>query len=202
MKVYFAPNTRAVRTIWLLEELGLAYDLEMYKLGDKAMRAPEYLSINPNGRVPVVDDGDVRLSESTAIAQYIVARYGDGRMAPPVESPDFPVYLQWLHYAEGMLMMPMGQIVVETILLPPERRSEEHAMRAKKLLGRLLGAAEQHMNGREYLAGDFSAADTITGHAVMMCARLGTDMTGMDNLAGYIDRLKARPALQKALAIE
>ncbi|MEM7422771.1 MAG: glutathione S-transferase, partial [Pseudomonadota bacterium] len=132
MKVYFAPNTRAVRTIWLLEELGLAYDLEMYKLGDKAMRAPEYLSINPNGRVPVVDDGDVRLSESTAIAQYIVARYGDGRMAPPVESPDFPVYLQWLHYAEGMLMMPMGQIVVETILLPPERRSEEHAMRAKK----------------------------------------------------------------------
>ncbi|HCF75192.1 MAG TPA: glutathione S-transferase family protein, partial [Gammaproteobacteria bacterium] len=76
MKLYFAPNTRAERTAWLLNELGLDYELECYKLGDKAMRSPEYLAVNPNGRVPVLDDGDMRITESTAIAQYLVARYG------------------------------------------------------------------------------------------------------------------------------
>lgn len=201
MKLYFAPNSRAVRTAWLLEELGLDYKVERFALGDKAMRAPEYTSKNPNGRVPTLEDGDVVISESPAIAEYLVARYGNGRFVPAVDSPDFPVYLQWLHYAEGMIMMPMGNIVVETILLPPERRSEEHAKRALKVLGRMLHAVETHMDGREYLAGDFTAADTITGHAVLMCKRLNADMTGMDNLAAYMARLEARPALQKALAL-
>ena len=81
MKVYYAPNTRAVRTVWLLNELGLDYELERYKLGEKAMRSPEYLAVNPNGRVPTLDDGEVRMSESPAIAQYLVARYGDGSLA-------------------------------------------------------------------------------------------------------------------------
>lgn len=201
MKLYFAPNSRAVRTAWLLEELGLDYKVERFALGDKAMRAPEYTSKNPNGRVPTLEDGDVVISESPAIAEYLVARYGNGRFVPAFDSPDFPVYLQWLHYAEGMIMMPMGNIVVETILLPPERRSEEHAKRALKVLGRMLHAVETHMDGREYLAGDFTAADTITGHAVLMCKRLHADMTGMDNLAAYMARLEARPALQKALAL-
>ncbi|MEM7056175.1 MAG: glutathione S-transferase family protein [Pseudomonadota bacterium] len=200
MKVYFAPNSRAVRTVWLLEELGLDYTLERYALGDKAMRGPEYLAINPNGRVPVIEDGDVRVSESTAIAQYLAARYGDERLAPAADDPAFPVYLQWLHYGEGMIMGPMGNYVVETILLPPDRRSEEHAKRALKLMGRTLGAVDLHMADRDYLAGDFSVADTITGHACLMCERLGVDVTGMDNVQAYMDRLKARPALQRAFA--
>ena len=201
MTLYVAPNTRAVRTAWLLNELGLEYELERFTLGDKAMRAPDYLAVNPNGRVPVLDDGEVRLSESTAIAQYLVARYGNGRFAPAADSPNFSIYLQWLHYGEGMLMGPMGNYVVETILLPPDRRSEEHANRAVKLLGRLLMAVDQHLAGREYLAGDFSAADTITGHACMMSGRVGIDLAPMTNLAAYVARLKDRPALQKALAL-
>lgn len=201
MKLYFAPNTRAVRTAWLLNELDLDYDLEHFSLGDKAMRAPEYLAINPNGRVPVLQDGDVRISESTAIAQYLVARYGDGRFAPAPADPAFPAYLQWLHYGEGMLMGPMGNYVVEMILLPPDRRSEEHAQRAKKLLGRLLVAVDQHLEGRDHLAGDFTIADTITGHACMMSKRVGIDLSPMPNLAAYVERLQARPALQKALAL-
>ena len=201
MKVYFAPNTRAVRTVWLLEELGLDYVLEHFTLGDKAMRAPDYLAVNPNGRVPVLDDGDVRLSESTAIAQYLIARYGDGRLAPAVDAPEFPVYLQWLHYAEGMLMGPIGNYVVETILLPPERRSEEHAKRALKLITRLLGAVDAHMESRAYLAGEFTAADTITGHACLVSERMGVDVSALSNVTSYMDRLLARPALQKAMAL-
>ena len=198
MKVYYAPHTRAVRTVWLLNELGLDYELERYKLGDKAMRSPEYLAVNPNGRVPVLDDGEVRMSESTAIAQYLVARHGDGALARSPDSPDFPAYLQWLHYGEGMIMPSINTIVVETVLLPPERRSQAHADRALRLLNRTLGPVETHLEGREYLAGAFSIADTITGHACIMAGKRGADLSDKPNLRAYNERLLARPALEAA----
>lgn len=198
MKVYYAPNTRAVRTVWLLNELGLDYELERFTLGEKAMRSPEYLAVNPNGRVPTLDDGDVRMSESTAIAQYLVARYGDGSLARAPDSPEFPAYLQWLHYAEGMIMPPINAYVVETILLPPDRRSETHADRALRLLNRTLGPVEAWLEGRDYLLGSFSAADTITGHACVMSEKFGVDFSDKPNLKAYNERLLARPALQAA----
>ena len=201
MKLYFAPSTRAERTAWLLNELGLDYELVRYKLGDEAMRSPEYLAVNPNGRVPVLDDGNVLITESTAIAQYLVAHYGAGRFAPPVDSPDFPAYLQWLHYAEGMLMAPIGNYVVETILLPPDRRSEVHAKRALKLLGNLLKAVDAHLADRNYLAGEFTAADTVTGHACLISEQIGCELSELHNVAAYIERLRVRPALQKVLAL-
>ena len=201
MKLYFAPSTRAERTAWLLNELGLDYELVRYKLGDKAMRSPDYLAVNPNGRVPVLDDGNVRITESTGIAQYLVAHYGAGRLAPPVDSPDFPVYLQWLHYSEGMLMAPIGNYVVETILLPPDRRSEVHAKRALKLLGNLLKVVDAHLADRNYLAGEFTAADTVTGHACLISEQIGSELSELHNVTAYIERLRARPALQKVLAL-
>lgn len=201
MKLYFAPQSRAVRTAWLLEEMGLDYELVRFTLGDAAMRAPEHLAVNPNGRVPTLVDGDVTISESTAIAQYLAARYGDGKFAPDAASPDFPAYLQWLHYAEGMIMSPINQIVVETILLPPDRRSEPHAKRNRKLLQRLIMAVDSHMEGRDYLAGAFSAADTITGHACIMAERLGADLSELPALAAYNQRLMARPAAAKAFSL-
>ena len=198
MKVYYAPHTRAVRTVWLLNELGLDYELERYQLGDKAMRSPEYLAVNPNGRVPVLDDGEVLISESTAIAQYLVARHSDGALARDPGSPDFPAYLQWLHYGEGMIMPSINIIVVETVLLPPERRSQTHAERALRLLNRTLGPVEAHLEGREYLAGTFSIADTITGHACIMAEKRGADLSAKPNLRAYKERLMARPALEAA----
>ena len=202
MKLYFAPNSRAVRTAWLLNELGLDYELARFdSIVDKAMRTPEFKAVNPNARVPVIEDGDVRMTESTAIAQYLVARYGEGRLAPEVSSPDFPAYLQWLHYGEGMIMGPMGNYVVETILLPPERRSDEHARRSLKLMSRVLQAVDHHVKDREYLVGDFTAADTITGHACMMSERMGADFSEMPNLKAYVDRIQKRPALEKAQAL-
>ena len=202
MRLYFAPNTRAVRSAWLMYELGIEFEIERFgRLGDPAMRAPEFLAISPNGRVPVLVDGDVRIFESAAIAEYLVARHGAGRMAPEVSSPAFPEYLQWLHYGEGMIMGPMNNYVVETILLKPERRSEEHATRALRLMTRVIRAVDTHMEGRDYLAGEFTAADTITGHACLMCERFGIDYSDMPHLKTYVDRLKGRPALRKALAL-
>jgi len=197
MKVYFAPQSRAVRTVWLLEEIGKPYELVKFTLGQKEMRGPDYTAINPNGRVPTVVDGDSTISESTAIAQYLAAKYAPG-LAPGPKAQNFAEYLQWLHYAEGMIMPPINNYVVETILLPPERRNEEIAMRALKLLNRTLVAVEQHMDGRDFLAGDFTIADTITGHAVIMSRRLGADFAELPNLSSYADRLEGRPAFQAA----
>lgn len=201
MKLFFAPNTRAVRIAWLLEELGLNYELERLTLGDPAMRSPEYRRVHPLGRVPVLMDGDVTIFESGAIVEYVLARHGRGRLHPEATSAEFPNYLQWLHFCEGMLMPPINTIVVETVLLPPDRRNEVNVKRAVKLLNQMLTAVDQHMQGREFLAGDFSGADIMTGHAVITSARLGGDFSDKPNLQPYADRLLARPALQKALAL-
>tara|TARA_R110002049_G_scaffold116820_1_gene269604 strand:- start:45 stop:650 length:606 start_codon:yes stop_codon:yes gene_type:complete len=198
MKIYYAPNTRAVRIVWLFEELGLPYELERYKLGDKAMRTPEFRQVHPLGRVPCLDDGDVRIFESGAIVQYVLARYGDGRLAPAVDAPEFAAYLQWLHFAEGMIMPPVNTIIVETLLLPPERRNQDNVDRARKLLTRSLEAVETALAGQEFLAGQFSGADIMTGHACIVAAKLGADISSMPNVAGYIARLNARPALSKS----
>ncbi len=200
MKIYHAPNTRAVRVVWLFEELGLPYELESFKLGDPSMRAPDYLKVHPMGRVPALDDGAVTIFESGAIVQYVLAKHGAGRLVPDVDSPDFAAYLQWLHYAEGMIMPPVNTIVVETILLPEERRNQTNVDRATKLLTRMLGAVESGLEGREFLAGAFSGADIMTGHACIVASRLGADLSGALNVAAYVERLNARPALQRAWA--
>ncbi len=197
MKVYYAPQSRAVRTVWLLEEIGLSYELERFTLGQKEMRGPQYIAINPNGRVPTLIDGEITISESAAIAQYLAAKYAPA-LAPEPDAPNFAPYLQWLHYAEGMIMPPINNYVVETVLLPPERRSDEIAARAMKLLNRTLTAVEDRMQEREFLADEFTIADTITGHAVTMSRRLGADFENLPNLTAYADRLEERPAFKAA----
>ena len=99
------------------------------------------------------------------------------------------------------MMGPIGNYVVEKILLPPERSSEAHAKRAVKLVGNLLKSVDAHLEGRDYLAGEFSAADTLTGHACIVSARLGVDYSATPNVQAYVERLKARPALAKVLAL-
>ena len=99
-------------------------------------------------------------------------------------------------------MPPVNTIVVETILLPPERRNEENVKRATKLLGRMLSAVDTHMEGREYLAGEFSGADIMTGHACTVSKRLGADVSDKPNVEAYIDRCNARPAFQRAWEVK
>lgn len=196
MKIYHAPNSRSVRAIWLFEELGLPYEVVQFKLGAPEMRSPEYRKVHPMARVPALEDGDQTIFESGAIVQYVLAKYGDGALVPDVNSPEFGNYLQWLHYAEGMMMPQVNVIVVETVFLSEERRNQVNIDRATKLLNRMLVAVDAHLDGREYLAGDFSGADIMTGHACSVSKRLGADISELPNVAAYIDRLEDRPALQ------
>ena len=201
MKLYFAPNSRAVRIAWLLEELGLEYDVEKYKVGDKALRTPEYYKIHPMGRIPVLEDGETRIYESGAIVQYLLARHGDGKFVPDVNDPSFPEYLQWLHYAEGSIMGQVNILVVETILLPPEKRNDVNVNRALKLLRVALGNVDNRLQDREYLTGTFTGADIMTGHACFGAMNAGAEIDDYEHLNAYINRLLKRPALEKARSL-
>jgi glutathione S-transferase len=200
LTLHFAPNSRAGRIYWLLEELELPYQLNRMAFDPKDLKSDAHRARHPLGRVPVLDDDDVTLFESGAIIQYVLARHAPGRLAPPVDSPAFPVYLQWFHYCEGMVMPPINTIVVQTLLLPPDRRDATVLGQAQRLLAKALVPVEQALEGKEYLAGDFTAADVQLGHACIMANRLGVVTDEMPNLKAYVERLMARPACAKAFA--
>jgi hypothetical protein len=126
--------------------------------------------------------------------------YGhEGGLKPAADSPRFPEYLQWFHYCEGMVMPPSNSIMVHSVLLPPERRSEEALGQAQRLLGRADAPVESALEGREYLIGDFRAADVMLSHALFMANRLGPVSEEMPNVRGYVNRIAERPALQIAI---
>ena len=199
LTLHFAPNSRAGRIVWLLEELGLDYNLNRMDFHPRDLKSDEHRARHPLGRVPVLDDGDVRLYESGAIVEYIVARHSDGALKPAVDSPLFPAYLQWFHYCEGMVMPPVNTIVVQTMLLRPERRNAEILGQAQRLLSRAVAPINDQLEGKDYLLGDFSAADVMLGHACFMSRRLGCVADDMEHLVAYLGRIEARPAFQKAM---
>ena len=201
MKLYFAPRTRAVRVAGVLEELDQPYELERFELGDPAMRTPEFRAIHPMGRVPVLEDGETRLFESGAIVEYLLERTAGHTLRPSPDSSHFADYLQWFHYCEGMIMPQINILTVETILLPPERRTEVNVKRATKLLGQMLAPVNDHMSDREYLAGEFSGADIMTGSAVISAKGVGIDFAALPNLEPYIERLTRRAAYQRAISL-
>jgi glutathione S-transferase len=200
LKLHYAPNSRAGRIVWLLEELGLPYELNAMAFHPKDLKSDAHRARHPLGRVPVLEDGDVTIFESGAIVEYVLARHGDGGLKPAVDDPRFPYYLQWFHYCEGMVMPPINTIMVNTVLLPPERRNQEALGQAQRLLSRAVAPVEGALEGREYLIGNFSAADVMLGHSLFMANRLGQVSDEMPNLKGYLKRIEARPAFQTAMS--
>ena len=199
MKLHFAPNSRAGRIVWLLEELGLEYEINKMAFHPKDLKSDEHRKRHPLGRIPVLDDGDVSIYESGAIVEYVMARYGDGGLKPAVDAPEFPEYLQWFHYCEGMVMPPINTIMVHSVLLPPERRNEETLGQAQRLLSKAVAPVNYALEGREYLVGAFTAADVMLGHSLFMANRLGQISEELSNLKGYVKRIEDRKAFQTAI---
>jgi len=200
LKLHFAPNSRAGRIVWLLEELELPYELNRMDFHPKDLKSDEHRARHPLGRVPVLTDGDVTIYESGAIVEYILERHKNGGLKPAVDAPEYPYYLQWFHYCEGMVMPPVNTIVVQTLLLPPDRRDETALGQAQRLLTKALAPVDEALAGKEYLIGNFSAADIMLGHACFMSNRLGCVTDDMANLKAYVERIAARPAFQKAMS--
>ena len=202
LKVHFAPNSRAGRIIWLMEELELEYEVNVMPFSKVGLKSDEHRARHALGRVPVLEDGEVMIFESGAIIEYVLTRHKEGGLKPKTDSPEFPYYLQWFHYCEGMVMPPMNQIVVQTILLPPERRDENVLKQAKNLLTKSLMMVNANLADKEYLIGDFSAADLMLGHACYMSNRMGCVTDEMQHIKDYVARISARPAFKKAIELK
>ncbi|MBQ63225.1 MAG: glutathione S-transferase [Gammaproteobacteria bacterium] len=200
LQLHFAPNSRAGRIVWLLEELELPYELNRMDFHPKDLKSDEHRARHPLGRVPVLEDGDISIYESGAIVDYVLERHKNGGLKPATEAPEFPPYLQWFHYCEGMVMPPVNTIVVQTILLPEDKRDETVLAQAQRLLTRALVPVDEVLAGNDYLIGNFSGADIMLGHASYMSNLLGSVTEEMANLKGYISRVEQRPAFQKAMS--
>ena len=202
LTLHFAPNSRAGRIVWLLEELELDYDINKMAFHPQDLKSDEHRARHPLGRVPVLDDGDVRLFESGAIVEYVLARHKNGGLRPAEAAAEFPDYLQWFHYCEGMVMPPVNTIVVQTVLLPLDRRDETALAQAKRLLSKALEPVNEALEGRDYLIGEFSAADIMLGHACFMSNRLGCVGDDMPHLKAYVERIASRPAFKTAIEMQ
>lgn len=202
LTLHFAPNSRAGRIVWLLEELELPYDINKMAFHPKDLKSDEHRARHPLGRVPVLDDGDIRIYESGAIVEYVIERHKNGGLKPAVDDVMYPEFLQWFHYCEGMVMPPVNTIVVQTVLLPPDRRDETALGQAQRLLSKALAPVDEALAGRDYLIGDFSAADIMLGHACFMSNRLGCVNDDMPNLKAYVEKVVARPAFKTAIEMQ
>ena len=199
LKVHFAPNSRAGRIIWLLEELELPYEVNKMAFHPKDLKTEEHRKRHPLGRIPVLDDGDIRIYESGAIVEYIIERHKNGGLKPDIHSDEFPQYLQWFHYCEGMVMPPINTIVVQTILLPEERRDETVLKQAKNLLTKALIPVDENLENKKFLIGDFSGADIMLGHACFMSNMMGCVTDNMVNLKEYVNLISVRPSFKTAI---
>jgi glutathione S-transferase len=202
--IYHLVPSRSERVIWLMEELGLPYKLELFKPDQPNTPPPAaFREIHPMGKSPVVRDGDTILIESGAILEYIIHRHGGGRLAAPVDSPDYPLYLQWMHFAEGSAMT---QFVLDFILFklmpgvdPASPMAAMMATRSQVLLKYI----DAECGKRPYFAGDaFTAADIMMAYACKSTRDiLGMDISAYGNIIFYLDRIAQRPTYRKAMAI-
>ena len=202
LTLHFAPNSRAGRIVWLLEELGLPYEINKMAFHPQDLKSDEHRARHPLGRVPVLDDGDIRIFESGAIVDYVIARHKNGGLRPADDAPEFPEFLQWFHYCEGMVMPPVNTIVVQTVLLPLDRRDEKALGQAQRLLSKALEPVNEALEGRDYLIGDFSAADIMLGHACFMSNRLGCVSDEMMHLKDYVECVANRPHFKTAIEMQ
>ena len=198
IKLYHAPLTRSIRVYWLLEELGIPYQLEVVQFSGQ--KSP-FGQSSPYGKVPALEDDGVTMIESGAILEYVLERYGNGRLAPQAGSPERAQYLQWLHFAEATATPPFGDIVRHTIFKPEAERIPAVVEDARRRAARTFAVVESALAGKDYLLGkEFSAADIMMGVTLLIARRLKClDAAACPNLVSYLARLEARPALQKAL---
>jgi glutathione S-transferase len=206
-------NSRSQRIIWLLEELDLAYDIKRYQRDANTMLAPPSLrKVHPLGRSPVITDGDHTLAESGAIIEYLVERYGAGRLIPPAGSPERLRYSYWLHFAEGSAMPPLLLKLVfdkiETTPMPFFAKPVAKGISAKvkssfidPQITQNLDYMEKELAQKDWFAGTaFSAADIQMSFPLEAAAARGGLDESRPRLMDFLQRIHARPAYQRALA--
>lgn len=209
--VHHLENSRSQRILWLLEELGLDYEVKLYKRDPKTMRAPaELRAIHPLGKSPVVTDGDRTVAESGAIVEYLVETYGNGRLEPPAGSADRLRYRYYLHFAEGSMMPPLLMKLVFTrlpagapaLVRPVARAISDKAMKlfVTPQIEQMLKFLEGELANRDWFAGDdLTAADIQMSFPLEGAAARGGLDGRYPRLKDFLARIHARPAYKRAL---
>ena len=194
--VHHLNDSRSQRILWLLEELGVPYEIKSYQRDATTRLAPpELTAIHPLGKSPVITDGDRVVHESGAIIDYIIRRHGGGRLAPALGSDAYETYQQWLHYAEGSAMLPLmlamyaGRLGDAAAPLKPRIESE---------IANHIGYVNAALEGRDWLMGEFSAADVQMSFVGEILAPFGR-MDAYPNIKAWVARFQARPAYKAAL---
>ncbi|MEE4360733.1 MAG: glutathione S-transferase family protein [Pseudomonadales bacterium] len=202
IRLYHCPEARSMRVLWLLEEMGLDFELEELDFSMASLRRPEYLEISPLGRVPCLVDGTTRIFESGAIIQYLCETYDDvsqpcGRLHRGPGDPERVEWLQWLHYAETIAVHG-ASLVQQNVFIRPEDRSPVVRKLESRRLEKSLEVIDARLEGRDWLlASGFSAVDVAVGYSV----HLGQQFVSLDpapRVAAYYARLCDRPAFQRS----
>ena len=210
--VHHLNNSRSQRILWLLEELGLDYEIKKYQRDAKTMLAPpELRAIHPLGKSPVITDGDTMVAESGAIIEYWIERYGKGQFVPAAGTPDKLRYTYWLHYAEGSAMTPLLMKLVfdkvETSPMPffakPIARGIAQKVKKSYIMPQILQHLqylESELASRPWFAGDeFSGADIQVSFVLEAASARGGLGDKYPKLFDFLKRIHARPAYQRGL---
>jgi glutathione S-transferase len=210
--VHHLNNSRSQRILWLLEELGLQYDVKRYQRDPQTMLAPpELRAIHPLGKSPVITDGDVTMAESGAIVEYVIGKYGNGRLVPAGDTPDRLRYSYWLHFAEGSAMPPLVMKLIfdriERAPMPffakPIARALARKIKASFIepnINRQLDYLEAELAKTAWFAGsEFTAADIQMSFPLEAATVRGGLNATRPRLMAFLDRIHARPAYKKAI---
>ncbi len=195
--VHHLNESRSQRILWLLEELGLPYDIAFYtRDATTRLAPPELKAIHPLGKSPVITDGDATIIESGAIIDYILRHYGEGRLQPAAGTSDQEAYLQWLHYAEGSAMLPLLMKMYAGML---GEGGAPLAPRIDSEIANHLGYVEAALEGHDWLVGDaLTGADVQMSFVGEIAGRYGL-FASHPNIGGWVKRFQARDAYKRAL---
>ena len=199
MTIYGDKTNRAGRCLWMLEEIGAPYHLHVVDFRAGEHRSPEYLRLNPNGKVPTLVDGDLVLFESAAICTYLGDKYPESGLVPRAGTPERALYNQWLFFCLSELEQPLWSISKHKFALPRDRRIPEMREVARYEFARAAPVVAQRLADRPYLLGDtFTAADILVGHTLFWAKRFKVPLDS-DVLEDYAMRLLQRPAFGRAM---
>ena len=199
--IYHLETSRSERIVWLMEELGLEYKLETFPRESTGAAPAALKAIHALGKAPVIRDGETVLAESGAIVEYIVNRYGGGRLAPRPDDVAYARYLYWLHFAEGSLMSLM--LIALTLSRIPEAAASPVTARIGARLTQVLAFVDGELGSGPWFAGaEFTAADVMMAFSFTTVQHfLAVDMAPYENILAYVKRIDARPAYRKAMAL-
>ena len=202
MKLFHCYNSRSLRPLWCLEEMGLDYELEIMPFPPRFEREG-YLDINPLGTVPAFTDGGITLTESTGICQYLVQKYGPTPLAVTPDEPGYGDFLNWLYRSDATFTFPLALILRYTKLEPEERMNPQVVEDYTIWFFSRIRAVEAALDGKEFLVADrFTIADIAVGYALHFGMRLGLSERYKPNTTRYLQALLQRPAFQRTQDIK